>query len=74
MVTWGRIPIFDNKEERYERIYDEYGNRLVYRCYSNDALIEEVIYTYTAFVLSPEQAEQQQQLQDEYQGGAYRLG
>lgn len=63
-----------NTGYRYESIYDEYGNRLVYRCYSNDALIEEVIYTYTAFVLSPEQAEQQQQLQDGYQGGAYRLG
>ena len=62
-----------NTGYRYESIYDEYGNRLVYRCYSNDALIEEVIYTYTAFVLSPKQAEQQQDIQEEYKGGAYKL-
>ncbi len=49
--------------------YDEWGNMLSYHQYYDGSLLYEVIYTYTSFLVTPEQAEEVRQQQDQYYGG-----
>lgn len=52
-----------------EWTYDQWGNVLTHRHFYDGELSWEVTYTYTAFQVTPERAEQIRQQQDQYYGG-----
>ncbi len=54
---------------RTEWTYDEWGNVLTYRYYVGDDLRYDITYSYTAFQVTPAQAEAIRRLQDDYLDG-----